>query len=493
MKSLRNTVILVVALALIAGPAQARQSQPGKDTPAGKRALEFVELINSGNREAIQAYIKGTFAPAFLNGFSMEDHAGFIDQIRDETRGVEFHSFQESTPTQAVVLLKSKLTGGWKALAVRVESDPPHRIAGIGLRPPQPPAGPGPARKLSDPEIVKELEAFVQKIADADVFSGSVLLAHDGQPLFKKAYGLASKEFNVPNRIDTKFNLGSMNKMFTAVSIAQLVERGKLSFDDPLSKFLPEFPSKEAADKIKIKHLLTHTSGLGSYFNRTFMDSSRALYRTVDDMMKLAKDEKPAFEPGTRWSYSNTGFLVLGAVIEKVTGQSYYDYVRENIYKPAGMINSDCYELDLVTPNLALGYEKEHTENGVRFRNNLFQHVIRGGPAGGGYSTVEDLLKFAVALRSNKLVSAEYTKLLITPKPELNSPRYGYGFGIDTEQGTAGHSGGFPGISSDLTIFLNSGYTAVVMSNYGSGSRPVVERIRELVRSAKSPMSAGGN
>src|SRR5262249_4825572 len=161
------------------------------------------------------------------------------------------------------------------------------------------------------------------------------------------------------NRIDTKFNLGSMNKMFTAVAIAQLVERGKLSFDDPLSKFLPDFPDKESAEKIKIKQILTHTAGLGGYFSQKFIESSRDRFRTVDDMMKLAKEEKLQFEPGSKWQYSNTGFLVLGAVVEKVSGQSYYDYVRENIYRPAGMTNSDCYELDRVNTNLAVGYEKE--------------------------------------------------------------------------------------------------------------------------------------
>jgi CubicO group peptidase (beta-lactamase class C family) len=168
-------------------------------------------------------------------------------------------------------------------------------------------------------------------------------------------------------------------------------------------------------------------------------------------------------------------------VIEKVTGGSYYDYVREHIYRPAGMINSDCYELDLVTPNLALGYEKEYTDSGVRFRNNLFEHVIRGGPAGGGYSTVEDLLRFDMALRSNKLVGADYVKLLLSPKPDLNSPDYGYGFQIDRERKIAGHGGGFPGISSNLDMFLESGYTAVVMSNYGQGSRPVSGKMQELI------------
>jgi CubicO group peptidase (beta-lactamase class C family) len=232
----------------------------------------------------------------------------------------------------------------------------------------------------------------------------------------------------------------------------------------------------------RIKHLLTHTAGLGGYFSRRFIDSSRALYRTVDDMMKLAaEDEKLLFEPGTRWQYSNTGMLVLGKVIEKASGQSYYDYVRENIYKPAGMVNSDCYELDQVNPNLAVGYDKVYTDEGVSFRNNVFEHVLRGGPQGGGYSTVEDLLRFDVALRSNKLVGAEYVKLLLSAKPELNSPNYGFGFQVDREQQIVGHGGGFPGISSNLDMFLSNGFTAVVMSNYGNGAgRSVTEKMREL-------------
>jgi CubicO group peptidase (beta-lactamase class C family) len=203
----------------------------------------------------------------------------------------------------------------------------------------------------------------------------------------------------------------------------------------------------------------------------------------VDDFLALAKDEKMQFEPGSRWAYSNTGMLVLGKIIEKVSGQNYFDYIRENIYKKAGMTSSDSYDLDSVNPNLAVGYEKDFTDQGVVFRNNIFMHVIKGGPAGGGYSTVGDLLKFARALQSGKLVGKEYVKLLTTPKPELNSPNYGYGFIIGTNPDTYGHSGGFPGISSELVMFANSDYAAVVLSNYSFVSQPVVTKIRGLVES----------
>ncbi|HZG53950.1 MAG TPA: serine hydrolase domain-containing protein [Pyrinomonadaceae bacterium] len=452
------------------------------ETPAARRIAELIKIINTADAAATKKFIGENYGGEFAK-LPLGAHLNFIAQIRDRTRGVEFRGIQDSGANEATALLRANLTGDWMGLMVRVEADAPHLIAGIGMRPPKVPAGErASAKKLTDAERAREIEVYMQKLAEADAFSGAALLAKDGKVLFERAYGEASKDFRVANRTDTKFNLGSMNKMFTAVAIAQLAERGKLSFEDPLAKFLPEFPSKEAAQKIKIKHLLTHTSGLGSYFNRKFMESSRARFRTVNEMMTLAEGETLAFEPGAKWAYSNTGMLVLGAVIEKATGQSYFDYVRENIYKPAGMTNTDAYELDLVTPNLAVGYQKEFNEDGtVRFRNNVFQHVIRGGPAGGGYSTVGDLLKFDTALRAGKLVGAEYVKQLLSAKPELNSPEYGYGFGVDTKNRIVGHSGGFAGISSNLDMFLDSGYTAIVMSNYGGGSQPVIRKLQELI------------
>ncbi|HKX28356.1 MAG TPA: serine hydrolase domain-containing protein [Blastocatellia bacterium] len=484
-------VILVMWLLSSVNPMTNQQSAATpSDSAALNRVQELIKLINSGDRREAAAYIKDHYAPSFLK-IPMDAHLNFISRLNDQTRGVEFHSLQESKPAEAVALLKSKLTGGWTAMIVRIESEAPYRITNLGLTSPKPPADLARKEKLTDDAMAKELEEFVRKLAAADLFSGTVLLARQGQPIFKKAYGTANRDFNVPNRIDTKFNLGSMNKMFTSVAIAQLVERGKLSFEDRLSKFVPDFPSKEEAEKIQIRHLLTHTSGLGSYFNKKFDESSRALFRTVDDMMKLTEGDKLAFEPGTRWQYSNTGMLVLGKVIEKASGQDYFDYIRENIYKPAGMINSDCYQLDEVNPNLAVGYEKTYTEKGTVVKNNIFRHVIRGGPAGGGYSTVEDLLKFDLALRSGKLVGAEYVKLLLSAKPELNSPDYGYGFGINREKHIVGHSGGFPGIHSNLDLFLDNGYTAVMMSNYGGGSFAVVEKLQELVLAGQDAKVAG--
>ena len=481
MRSIIGTIWLLVAAFVLCGEIYAQPS--AAQAAAERHARALAGFVESGNRAEYAKYVQANFGADMLKG-PMQRHLNFLSMLNDQTRGYEVGLVQDWNPNEVVLQVKSKLTGVWDGLLVRVEPQAPYKITGIGLRPAKTPAAE--AKKLSAREITAELEAFSKKLADADVFSGAVLLAKDGQVLYKGAFGMANKDFNVPNRVDTKFNLGSMNKMFTGVAIAQLVEKGKLSYDDPLSKFIPDFPNPDAAKKIQIKHLLTHTAGLGGYFTEKYDAMSRARIRTVDDMMKLAReDEKELrFEPGSKWQYSNTGMMVLGKVIEIVSGQSYFDYVRENIYKPAGMTNTDAYELDKVNTNLAVGYDKRFTDSGVEWGNNIFAHVMRGGPQGGGYSTVEDLLKFDQALRSGKLVSPATFKLISTPKPELNSPQYGYGFGYDAQRNVTGHSGGFPGISSNLDMYLGNGWTAIVMSNYSRGSGPLSQKMARLVTSA---------
>ncbi|MDQ6828282.1 MAG: beta-lactamase family protein [Gemmatimonadota bacterium] len=477
------TLVSAAALAL----ATPMMGKLHAQSPATRRAHELVALIGSATPASIKAYVDSAFSTR-MRGLPMQAHINFFMGQHEQTGGLDWVDVQTQAPTRTTALVKRKLTGELMALLVDVEDAAPYRVAGVGQQRPQPKMAVAEPRLTNDADMAAALQQYVGTLAKADLFSGTVLLAKDGKTIYTGAFGQANKDFNAPNNIDTKFNLGSMNKMFTAVTIAQLVEQGKLSYDDPLSKFIPDFPNAAAAQKIRIKHLLTHTAGLGSYFNDEFEKSSRARYRTVDEMLQLARGDSLAFEPGTRWSYSNTGMLVLGKVIEVVTKQDYFDYVREHLYKPAGMASTDAYELDRVNPNLAVGYQKEYAEDGTkRFRNNIFMHVIRGGPAGGGYSTAGDLLRFAEALKGGTLIRPATFELMTTPKPGVKSPEYGYGFGVDPQTNIVGHSGGFPGISSNLDVFKGTGYVAVVMSNYGGASQPVVEKIRTLVRQRIAP------
>lgn len=480
-------LIILTIISLI--PALAGAQSPSVTDAAERRAREFVGLAASGNRSEYRRYVESSFNDELLK-MPLERHLSFLSSLHDQSRGYEVTGVQDSKGNEVTLLLKNKLTGEFEAIAVAVEQSTPFKISAVNQRSPRLPAvNRGP---LSNKEVAAEVESFVKKLAGADVFSGAVLIAKDGEILYKGAFGEANKDFHVPNRVDTKFNLGSMNKMFTAVAIAQLVESGKLSFDDPLSKYIPDFPNEEAAKKIKIKHLLTHTAGLGGFFTRRYQDMSRARLRTIDDMMTLARqDEKDLlFEPGSKWQYSNTGMMVLGKVIEIVSGRTYYDYVRDNIYRPAGMANTDCYELDKINSNLAVGYEKQYTDDGIRWSNNIFEHVMRGGPQGGGYSTVEDLLKFDQALRSGKLLGPEYVKTITSAKPELNSPNYGYGFQVTNDGLSTGHSGGFIGISSNLSMQFGSGWTAIVMSNYGRSAMNVIQKMNRLIASSSASKQA---
>ncbi len=333
-----------------------------------------------------------------------------------------------------------------------------------------------------------ELEKLIDAAVAADTFSGAVLVARDGAPVFKKAYGIADAERGVPNRTDTKFNLGSMNKMFTAVAIAQLAERGKLSFQDTIGRHLPAYPNREVAAQVTIHQLLTHTSGLGNYMTEAWA-ANLAHVKTPGDLLPYFANAPLKFAPGTRWAYSNAGFVVLGLIIEKLSGQSYFDYVRAHIFKPAGMRDTDSYERERAVANRAIGYTRRAADGGGLRRDeprrpNTLILPYRGSPAGGGYSTLDDLLKFDRALRSHKLLGAKFTALVTTGKVDAPVGQYAYGFGEKRVNGKrmVGHNGGAPGIAAEFQSYTDTGYTLIVLANYDPPSvMPLVRQIEQLL------------
>jgi D-alanyl-D-alanine carboxypeptidase len=336
------------------------------------------------------------------------------------------------------------------------------------------------------PDPAKELGSYFDSLVAENKLSGVVLVAKDGATIASKAAGVANKATNAPIDLNTKFNLGSMNKMFTAVAIAQLAQAGKLSFTDAIGKHLPDYPNKEAAEKVTIHHLLTHTSGMGSFFGEKFL-AQREKLLTVAAYLPLFASEPLSFPPGEKFQYSNSGFMLLGAIIEKVSGQDYYSYVQEHIYKPAGMNDTGFYEPGKEIPNLAVGYTKM-SPNGQpqeEVRDNNGARDVRGGPAGGGFSTAPDLVKFHQALFSYKLLDKAHTEIITTGKVDGGrGMKYGYGFG-DINMGgkrSVGHNGGFPGVATNLEMFPESGYTAVALMNTDPPAlMPVAKAIRERI------------
>ena len=321
----------------------------------------------------------------------------------------------------------------------------------------------------TDSDPAKELQGYLDSVAAENKLSGVLLVAKDGKTIASKAAGVANKATKAAIDLNTKFNLGSMNKMFTSVAIAQLAQAGKFSFTDTVGKHLPDYPNKEVAEKVTIHHLLTHTSGLGSYWGAKW-ETQRDKLLTVAAHLSLFASEPPVFPPGEKFHYSNSGFMVLGAIIEKASGQDYYSYVQEHIYKPAGMSDTGFYEPGKETPNLATGYTTRSAEGQplAEPKDNSNLREVRGGPAGGGYSTAPDMVKFHQALLSYKLLDKKHTELITTGKVDgPGGGRYAYGFGDNSRDGKrrVGHNGGAPGIAADFAMFPETGYTTVALMN----------------------------
>jgi hypothetical protein len=315
------------------GPSKDQAGPKLPDTGADRQLQAWLGAFNSGAADTIRRFITKNMSKSALQEMSAEDRVDRELFVYQDTGGLNVTAIEKSSPHEIVVVAKMKRQEKWTRITLNVAEEAPHPITSLGNRVLQnPPLAKPPQGKLSQSQIVRELEAFLDKEAADDRFSGAVLVAKDGKSIFQKAYGLANRTTNVPNRTDTKFNLGSMNKMFTAVAIMQLVEQGKIAVTDTVGKHLPDYPNKEVGNQVTIDQLLTHTSGMGDYFNDEFFSRSRRLER-VADFVPYFVDKPPAFPPGTKWKYSNAGYVVLGLIIEKISGQSYYDYVKEHIYQ----------------------------------------------------------------------------------------------------------------------------------------------------------------
>lgn len=488
---MRSFIIIILILAICgAAPVLCQSDQVQiPSTPAGKLLEKILISFNSGDvnnwREFIEKNWKKSDDPN-----AAERRLGFFKNSYEISHAFQVVKIVNSSDHEITVLLHAeKFTPEteWLNFTLLADGDEPNKVAMISIEPADNPKFDVADRELSQSEMIAFLDSYIDDLVKNELFSGTVLIAKDGRPIYTRVEGEACKRYHVPNQLDTKFNLGSMNKMFTSVAIMQLMEQGKLALDDKVGKYLPALPRPEIADKVTIFHLLTHTSGMQDYWDEIFAKPFWEI-RTVSQMGELIFDDSLLFEPGTDFHYSNSGPILLGMIIEKITGQDYFDYVRENIYQPAGMVNSDCYAVDTPTPNLAIGYT--HLDyNGSElpadvWRNNLFLHVNKGGPAGGGYSTVEDLLAFDQALRHNKLLKQEtFEKMITGVSQRRENVRYACLFENKTVNGQTivGHGGGAPGINSMLEMYLDSGYTVAVMSNYDYGAGKVVGKIRELL------------
>jgi D-alanyl-D-alanine carboxypeptidase len=469
---IRFTLAFVLVIPTLLAPSSSAAQTSQSESPAGRQLAAWLAAYDGTD---FNAYLQ------FLQQNCVSPPGPMLrDSIfRERIGGFDLKKVENETPTTVTALLQEHTSDRFSRLVLEVEASEPHRILSFDMHPVERPAEFA-FKPMTEAELIAALGKRMQEEAAADKFAGAVLVAKNGKPIFAQAYSLADREHNIPNTLTTRFSIGSMNKMFTGVAVLQLAQAGKLKLDDPLGKYLTNYPNKELAAKVTIGELLTNTGGTGDIWGPEY-DKHRLELRTLQDYINLYGARPLRFEPGSRWEYSNYGFILLGAVIEKVSGESYYDYVREHIYIPAGMTSTDSEPEDPAKANHSIGYTKMGAGMGEdAWHPTTGTLSYRGSSAGGGYSTVGDLLAFANALRENKLLDPQYTKLLTTAKVKNPFGFDAYSFGVQTINGVQclGHNGGSPGTNGDLEICGDSTYTVIALANMDP---PAAEQASQFV------------
>lgn len=414
----------------------------------------WVEALNSSESARLPEFMERHYPGVQRDGFS---------RLQYNSNGLELRALDEATDTHVAGLVQERDSDNFLRFDLTLEPGDPDKIRSLEiLYIPRPADFPPP--RMTTTEIFAALDAKLVAAAVADRFSGVVLVTRHGKVVYSAVHGLADRGAHEPNTLETRFNIGSMNKMFTATAIMQLVQKRRIRLSDPVGKYLPDYPNKDIASKVTIEHLLTHTGGTGNIFGPEYSEHRLEL-RTHADYVKLFGTRPPAFEPGSRFEYSNFGPVLLGLVIENVTRQSYFDYVRRHVYKPAKMIRTGSEPIDELLPNTAIGYMR--SPDGGR-KPNTETLSYRATAAGGGYSTAGDLARFADALLGNELLNADNTRTMLTGKTEaVRGMRYAYGFEDLRHEGagSVGHGGAAPGVNSTLLMLPASGYVVVVLTN----------------------------
>lgn len=327
--------------------------------------------------------------------------------------------------------------------------------------------------------VAQAFNKYVESNARAGSFSGSVLIAKDGAPILEQGYGFADRNKNIADTATTVYCIASIGKLFTAVGIGQLVEDGRLSFDTPIGKYISGFPA-DIASTVTVGELLDMTGGFG---NVAPVSSNKPV--TLADQMGEIYGEKLVAKPSVAFNYSNDGYIVLGAIIQQVSGEPYTSYIQQHIFDPAGMTDTSisAYKPEDIA-NMAHGYADQNGK-----WSDVSSTYEIGNPSGGAYSTTEDLMKFAQAFMGHKLLSAAMAQTILVPRVSTPRPggpsidEYTYGFAYQKENNTLfiGHNGGTAGYEGQLDIYPDKGYVAVVLTNQDNAMAPIIRYSEKLL------------
>lgn len=486
---LRSSFFTPVLACIAAIPASAALagtiSETLPDTEAGRIGAAVIAHINTARPGETEPWLHTILSPAFDPAAKEAIAKQFAVAVRD-SGGVEFVDARTQGPPGMLVLtIRGRRTGQLAALVLLPDPEQPGKLVMADLVPVDDPTLYADWPKAGAPraEIARLAQGALDQLARTADFSGCLTIADGAATIFDECRGLADRSFGTKADPETRFRIGSMNKMFTAVAIGQLVEEGKLRWDTRLAEVMPEYPDQAAAARITLWQLLHHTAGLGDFFVPEFFQN-REKFVDPADYLELIARQPALFEPGADWSYSNAGYVLLGRVVENVSGTGYFDYIRQHIFMPAGMVASGYDSQEDVTPNLATGYFKDGTF-ATAWKANWMTLPFKGSPAGGGYSTNADLLRFASALRGGKLVGQATLDAMFADGVPVGPGAYAAGFGERLSHGRhiRGHAGGAPGMSANLAIVWETGATVAITSNQGDMPTAMLlsERIADLL------------
>lgn len=451
------TFIVVIALSPVGSAPAAVSEEPNTEI-----LHKWLAVYNKGDAAALKDFQQNYLGDANI--------AWALD-TREESGGFDLVKVETDEPLKLAALLREhNFPSLWRVTMVRKSAAAP-TLQSIEYR----------ALPTSQSEAFAALDKFATRLADADEFSGVIAIAKHGRSLYIKALGMADRSHNTAVTPNTQFLFASQGKMFTAVAVLQLVAAGKVALDDPIGTYLTDYPNREVAHKVTVRQLLAHQGGTGEMGLLEPQDAhNRATVHSIADIIKLNGYRPPAFEPGSKWDYSNYGYVLLGALVEKVSGSTYYDYVRNNIFRPAEMAHTS-FPLREDMRGVAIGYTKA---GGNALQATTDQLPWRGTPAGGGVSTAEDMLRFADALNAGRLIP----KALLAEATKNHTHGFGYGF-ISSQVDEFpywGHGGGAPGNSLVLDYYPVTDTSFVCMSNRDP---PVCDRLafNFLFRSPRVP------
>ncbi|HEY2752884.1 serine hydrolase domain-containing protein [Phenylobacterium sp.] len=470
----RRILALAVALTTFAARSEAQSPRSiGPQAQAEALGRAYADAVN--REEALEAYMRldaEPVSPGVIRNF-------FEDQRWINGGGVDFVAARArpSTPVVIEAVVRTHLYGALQGVEFTLSPGPNPRVTLF-----VPVAAPAWALTIPAPasqrEVAGRITRLMEKACRADLFSGAVLVAWGEQVLVQQACGEASRRYHAPNTVETRFNLGSMDKMFTAVAAMQLAEAGKLSLDATLDHYLDaSWLDPEVARKVTVWQLMTHTSGVIPDVTSLAEAQPRTQFRELDEYKSLTHQVGLSFAPGSQFAYSNTGMVLLGAVIAKTSGEDYYAYIRAHILQPSGMAATGSFASDDPVENLATGYI--HAPGSpYGWRENTTRLLLRGVPAGEGYSNLTDLRRFALALQAGKLLSPAAVRRLWT---DHNQAHYGAGFEIEHSAlgMSAGHSGFFRGVSTRMRLYSDRGFLVIVLSNIDRAGPPLVDAIEE--------------